>query len=97
LRGDPPLGIVVRDAPVAEAPALHRRITGDQPDLVAQLGQPAFHELDRLHDDGRSVTRLGSVDAREDPRSNRRMDDPLEIAQRRRILEHDPRQRGTVD
>src|SRR6188472_994732 len=33
LRGDPPLGIVVRDAPVAEAPALHSRITGDQPDL----------------------------------------------------------------
>ena len=45
-------------AATGEARALDRRVAGDEPDLVADVGEPALDQLDRLDDDGRSAGRL---------------------------------------
>ncbi len=84
--------------PAADEPgALDGRIAVDQPDLVAQGRQPAFDQPDRLdHDRIRTVGRR-AIHRREDPRPDRWMDDRLEIAQRRRIGEHDATERRPVE
>ena len=55
LRGDPLVGVGGRGRATGEARALDRRVAGDEPHLVAGVGEPALDELDRLDDDGRSA------------------------------------------
>jgi len=97
LGGDPLFGVGLRRAAPDQPVPLHRRVAGDQPDLVAQLGQPALDELDRLHDDRGGTLFLGGGDSRENPRPHRGMDDRLKVTQRRRIGEDDPSQRRPIE
>ncbi len=53
-------------------------------------GEAALDELDRLDRDRRRTGPLGRLDRLEDPRPDRRVDDRLEVPQRRRIGEHEP-------
>ena len=53
------------DAAIPEPAALDRRVAGDQPDLVAQPGEPTLDQLDGLHDDRRCTRSVrGSIPAR---------------------------------
>ena len=58
------------------------RIAGDEPDLVAQVGEPALDELDRLDHHGPGACPLRALERREDARPDRGMDDRLQVAQR---------------
>ena len=60
-------------------------------------GQPALDELDRLDRRPRRAGRLRRGDRGQDPRPDRGMDDRLEVAQRRRVREHDPAERRPVE
>ena len=57
---------------IAQPAPLDRRVAGDQPDLVAQLGEPALDELDRLDDDRRRTRRVGGLDPRPGSAAGRR-------------------------
>ena len=89
-------GVRVGAAPPDEPLALDARLAGHQPDLVTQLGQPALDELDGLDDDRGRPIRLSRADGREDAWPDGRVDDRLEVAQRVRVGEHDPPERGPI-
>jgi Flp pilus assembly protein CpaB len=97
LRGDPAVGIVGVRAAGKEPLALDPVFARHQPDLVAQLGETALDQLDRLDRDGLSCRSLGILDRAEDRRPNGRMDDRLEGRQLRGISEHDPGESGSIE
>ena len=57
--------------PIEPGP-LRGGVAGHQPDLVAELGEAALDELDRLDDDGVGAGGLGRGDGGQDPRPDRR-------------------------
>jgi hypothetical protein len=97
LGGDAPVGIVLGDATFPQAATLDRRVARDQPDLVAQHGEPTLDKLDGFHDDRRRTRCFSGLHPGQDSRPDGGMDDRLEIAQRGRIVEHDASQRPSVD
>ena len=58
-----------RDGRTARSRAATSRIAGDEPDLVAELGEAAFDELDRLDDDRRRAVALARRPSRRGSRA----------------------------
>ena len=85
----PPRPARGRDRPVGPAGQPGRRSRARPRRTV---GEPALDELDRLDDDDRCVAGVRGLDGGQDARTDRRVDDRLEVAKRARVGEDDAAQ-----